>query len=117
MSPISGPFFLSIFTFLVAVAGAPTLDAGSFKQNGISAQQLNTQFASIKKTDSCDDSAMACVEGAFAQCVGSKWVLTECASGTQCFALPLVNKVGTSITCDSEADANSRIASTGAPGG
>lgn len=117
MFPIFATFSLSIFTFFVAVTCAPALDAGSLKQNGISAQQLNTQFASIKKTDSCNGSAMACVEGAFAQCVGSKWVLTECASGTQCFALPLVNKVGTSITCDSNADTNSRITSTGAAGG
>lgn len=38
---------------------------------------------------------MACVEGAFGQCINGKWQTTDCAGGNQCFALPLVNSVGT----------------------
>lgn len=59
----------------------------------------------------------ACVGGQFAQCVNGKFVKVGCAGGLKCFALPLVNKPGTSITCDTEADAKARIAGTGAKGG
>ena len=53
----------------------------------------------------------------FAQCVGGSWFATACAGSTQCYALPLVNKQGTSITCDTEYDAAKRIANiTGAMG-
>lgn len=59
----------------------------------------------------------ACVDGGFAQCVNGKFVITQCSGGLQCFALPLVNKPGTSITCDTETDAIARIAASGATGG
>lgn len=59
----------------------------------------------------------ACVNGGFAQCVGGKFVITQCAGGTVCMALPLVNSPGTSITCTTQADAQARIAATGAQGG
>ncbi|KAL4257102.1 hypothetical protein AB1N83_011932 [Pleurotus pulmonarius] len=87
------------------------------KQNGIDAQKLNAQFAGLKKGDACNDGEQACVETSFAQCVGGKWTLTPCASGTVCVALPLVNKPGTSIACDSESDATARILAAGAEGG
>ncbi|KAF9493188.1 hypothetical protein BDN71DRAFT_1372079, partial [Pleurotus eryngii] len=91
---------------------------GDFKkQNGIDAQKLNAQFAGLKKADACKDGEQACVETSFAQCVGGKWALTPCASGTVCLALPLVNKPGTSIACDSESDATARILAAGAEGG
>lgn len=63
------------------------------------------------------DGQQACVNGGFAQCVGGVFETTACAGGTQCFALPLVNKAGTSIACTTEADAEARIAATGATGG
>ncbi|ETW76838.1 hypothetical protein HETIRDRAFT_328638 [Heterobasidion irregulare TC 32-1] len=86
-------------------------------QNGLDAQALNAQFATLTAASPCQDGAQACVGGAFAQCVGGKFVTTSCAGGAQCFALPLVNKAGTSITCSTEADAAQRIAATGATGG
>ncbi|GJJ10819.1 hypothetical protein Clacol_005047 [Clathrus columnatus] len=95
----------------------PSLDATDLAQNGRSAQMLNAQFASVKATDTCNDSEIGCVSGSFAQCVSSKWVLQPCAEGTTCAALPLVNKVGTSITCDTQSDAIARIAATGVQGG
>ena len=61
--------------------------------------------------------SIACVNGAFAQCVGEKWTLTPCSTGLSCFALPLVNSNGTSIACDTEQDAVSRISTSGASGG
>lgn len=62
------------------------------------------------------DGDQACVGGGFAQCVAGKFVTTSCGA-LQCVALPLVNKAGTSITCDTVADAEARIAAAGASGG
>ena len=59
----------------------------------------------------------ACVQGQFAQCVNGAYTLQSCSSGLSCFALPLVNKAGTSVTCTTEADAAARIAATGVSGG
>ncbi|PFH50520.1 hypothetical protein AMATHDRAFT_144960, partial [Amanita thiersii Skay4041] len=87
------------------------------KQNGLDAQKLNSQFATLKSTDSCQAGSMACVNNSFAQCVDGKWALSPCPSGLQCFALPLVNKQGTSLVCDTKEDALARITSSGATGG
>ncbi|KZT24474.1 hypothetical protein NEOLEDRAFT_1179160 [Neolentinus lepideus HHB14362 ss-1] len=102
-------------------SGSSGTAAGNTKSftlsNGQEAQKLNAQFAALSASSSCTDGQDACVGGAFAQCVGGKFVTTQCAGGTQCFALPLVNSAGTSTTCTTEADAVSRIAATGATGG
>ncbi|CAL1708902.1 unnamed protein product [Somion occarium] len=94
----------------------PTLGApASFqKQNALDAQKLNAQFAGLKASDSCTDGQSACVEGSFAQCVGSAWTLKSCGSDLTCFALPLVAKPGTSLTCDTESDAIARMQAAGA---
>ncbi|KAK0452076.1 uncharacterized protein EV420DRAFT_690943 [Desarmillaria tabescens] len=101
-----------------AVATASTSSAadttGFQKQNGEDAKTLNAQFASLTASSPCTDGDQACVNGGFAQCVGGQFTITQCAGGTQCFALPLVNKAGTSIACTTQADADSRIAATGA---
>ncbi|KAG8740585.1 hypothetical protein FRC10_004122 [Ceratobasidium sp. 414] len=86
-------------------------------QNGLDAQKLNKSFASLTANSKCNDGEQACVNGGFAQCVGGKFQVSQCSGGTKCFALPLVNKAGTSLTCDSQADAQARIAATGATGG
>ena len=59
----------------------------------------------------------ACIDGGFAMCVSGKFVNMGCAAPTQCFALPLVNKAGTSLACTTEDDAAARIATPGATGG
>lgn len=59
----------------------------------------------------------ACVDGGFAQCVGGSFVVSQCSGDLQCFALPLVNSPGTSITCTTAADAEARISASGATGG
>ena len=81
---------------------------------------MNAKFASLTEDSSCQDGENACVGTSFAQCVGGKFVLSNCASasnGLTCAALPLVNSAGTSVTCTTEADATQRIANTGATGG
>ncbi|TCD70013.1 hypothetical protein EIP91_005263 [Steccherinum ochraceum] len=103
-------------------SGSPTSSSNGsgsgFKlQNGEDAQALNAKFATLTADSSCSAGDNACVNGGFAQCVGGKFVITQCAGGTVCMALPLVNSPGTSITCTTQADAQARIAATGAQGG
>ncbi|KAF8513823.1 hypothetical protein BU17DRAFT_6346, partial [Hysterangium stoloniferum] len=84
------------------------------------------KFTSLSANSACKDGDLACINGKFAQicwgflshfcCSGGKFLLTSCAVGTICIALPLVNKPGTSITCDTAADRDARIAATGATG-
>ncbi|KAK0191962.1 hypothetical protein F5146DRAFT_1102187 [Armillaria mellea] len=98
----------------VVPASSAASVTGFQKQNGEDAKTLNAQFASLTASSPCTDGDDACVNGGFAQCVGSQFTITQCGGGTQCFALPLVNSAGTSITCTTQADADSRIAATGA---
>lgn len=90
---------------------APTGNTGGgfVRQNGAKAQSLNQEFGSLTADTPCTDGSSACVEGAFAQCVGGKYVLQPCSGGLTCAALPLVNKEGTSVTCTTEADRDARI--------
>ncbi|ELU36375.1 proline-rich protein [Rhizoctonia solani AG-1 IA] len=112
-APTGGTSITDAFTPVVtADAAKPFL-----LQNGKDAQELNRSFETLTASSSCNDGEQACVEGGFAQCVGGSFQITSCSGGLQCFALPLVNKAGTSITCDTEADAAARIAATGATGG
>ncbi|KAN0138043.1 hypothetical protein V8E53_003932 [Lactarius tabidus] len=90
---------------------APSPASSGFQaQNGKDAQQLNEQFKTLTADSPCTDGQSACINGDFAQCVGGKFVTSPCSGGTTCQALPLVNKPGTSVTCDTQADADTRIA-------
>ncbi|EIN08898.1 hypothetical protein PUNSTDRAFT_68079, partial [Punctularia strigosozonata HHB-11173 SS5] len=100
-----------------SAAAASSSSTDFHLQNGFDAQSLNAKFATLASTDSCTDGEQACVSSSFAQCVGGTWATTQCPGGLSCFALPLVNKAGTSIGCDTQADAEARIAATGATGG
>jgi len=86
-------------------------------QNGKDAQALNKKFQTLTENSPCTTGETACVKGQLAQCAGGKFSLTPCAGSLTCVALPLVNKAGTSTTCDTQQDAEQRIANTGAPGG
>jgi len=101
-------------------ATAPTAtspSSGFLLANGQAAQQLNAQYANLTPDSPCTEGENACVTGQFAQCVGGKFVLTPCAPTLSCYSLPLLLKPGTSNACDTEADAEQRIANTGATGG
>ncbi|KAJ3976117.1 hypothetical protein EV361DRAFT_968917 [Lentinula raphanica] len=91
-----------------------TSASGFQLQNGEDAIKLNSQFAGLTASSSCTDGEQACVQGGFAQCVAETFEITQCTGGTSCFAVPLVNEPGTSITCTSQADATARITATGA---
>lgn len=97
---------------------SPSSASGSFHlQNGKDAQALNAKFAGLTADSACTGSEQACVNGGFGQCVAGKFSVTPCSGGLTCAALPLVNKPGTSVTCDTTADALARISNTGATGG
>ncbi|GBE86208.1 hypothetical protein BKA93DRAFT_748474 [Sparassis latifolia] len=101
-----------------ASASSGNSSSSSFQQaNGQAAQALNAQFASLTANSTCNAGDNACISSGFAQCVNGQYVNLGCASGLQCFALPLVNKQGTSIACTTQADALARIQATGAQGG
>jgi len=115
-SPASTDSSTDTSSTTVAGAGSSTATGGSgFQlQNGQDAIALNEQFASLTAASPCTDGDQACIAGGFAQCVGGKFAITQCAAPTACFALPLVNKAGTTLTCTTQADADARIAATGA---
>lgn len=113
---------LLTFTTLFLSAFALRKRAEFTLSNGQQAQQLNRQFTSLNADSNCEAGDQACINGSFAQCVQAadlsfSFVVTQCAAGVQCFALPLRNKAGTSIACTTKSDALSRIAETGAQGG
>ncbi|KAJ7449667.1 hypothetical protein FB451DRAFT_1287614 [Mycena latifolia] len=104
-------------TAAVAAASVSPSASGFKAQNGLDAQKLNAQFKTLTASSSCTDGEEACVGTSFAQCVSGSFVLTPCSGGTICAALPLVNKAGTSIACDTASDVEARIAATGVVGG
>lgn len=109
----------AVFTlaFCLAVSARPARRAAFTLKNGQDAIALNDGFKSLTTDSPCTSGDDACVNGQFAQCDGGKFVLTPCPSGTVCAALPLVNKAGTSVSCDSQSDVDARIAATGAKDG
>jgi len=83
------------------------------RQNGLDAQNLNASFAKLTADSPCQTGDLACLNQGFAQCVNGKFVVTPCTTGTQCMALPLVNKPGTTVTCDRLDDGLARFAASG----
>jgi hypothetical protein len=91
-------------------ASSSNATGGDFhKKNAADATALNAKFATLSASSPCKDGENACVDGEFAQCVAGKFVVSPCAGGLKCQALPLVLKAGTSIACTTEADAQKRI--------
>ncbi|KAH9989082.1 hypothetical protein BJV74DRAFT_458223 [Russula compacta] len=111
-------FGITLVATTAVSAGPVDRRAAAFTlQNGKDAQALNEKFQSLSASSSCTAGEEACVQGQLGQCVNGKFALTPCSAPLQCVALPLVNKPGTSITCDTQQDAETRIANTGATGG
>jgi len=80
------------------------------KLNADDAEALQNKFKSFKADQKCSPNENACVNDQFAQCSGAGvFSLQPCAAGLKCFALPLVNARGTSITCDTEEDRENRF--------
>ncbi|KAL1943869.1 hypothetical protein VTO73DRAFT_3687 [Trametes versicolor] len=102
-----------------AVLCAPTvsLDAATFLQNGMEAQILNAEFASLNASASCDSGEMACIGASVAHCVNSTWTQEACPKSLSCFALPSVREEGTVLSCTTNTTAFSVINASGATGG
>lgn len=94
---------------LVPLSERDASRSGFVKQNGLDAQKQNAQFATMKSSDSCQTGSTACVQGGFAECLDGKWIIQPCDHNLYCFALPLVNSQGVSLTCDTVEDAAARI--------
>ncbi|CAI2178247.1 10190_t:CDS:1 [Funneliformis geosporum] len=80
------------------------------KLNALDAKASNKKFKKLTPDSPCTTNEVACINGKFAKCDQSKFVLFECGPTLSCFALPLVNSRGTSVTCDTTSDAKQRIA-------
>lgn len=116
-------YFIFITTFFVAtflvignsnalptnIDNSNCSDDNFEKQNALEAEKLNKQFENLKPDSDCENDENACIDGKFAKCNFGKFVLTDCGPKLSCFALPLVNKQGTSVTCDTKEDAENRI--------
>jgi len=109
-------FPLSLSVAMVS-AGVVNRRAAFTLQNGLDAQALNSKFQNLTASSACTAGESACINGQLAQCVGDTFALSSCSAPLQCVALPLVNKPGTSVTCDTLEDAATRINNTGAQGG
>jgi hypothetical protein len=108
---------LTVLLAVSTVFGAPAqLDKTTLAQNGRDAQVLNLEFTALKASDDCTTGQIACIGDAVAQCVNSKWKLTDCLKGQSCFALPSIKDDGVNIQCTSEATAKSIIRASGVDG-
>ncbi|KAJ3097289.1 hypothetical protein HDU97_004974, partial [Phlyctochytrium planicorne] len=103
------PLLLLVLSTIVSSAPAPAPAPASFKvQNGLDAQKLDNAKANNKAGDACTTDT--CCGNFVCLCSGGKLVKgAECGAATPCQVLPLVNKKGTSVACDTEADKLERI--------
>ncbi|KAL5518696.1 hypothetical protein ACEPAH_379 [Sanghuangporus vaninii] len=106
--------FLALSVVCNVLARPAPQDSSFQRQNGEDAINQNQQFASLTADSACNTGDNACVNQEFAQCVDGKFILTPCGSGLICAALPLVNSQGTTVTCTTQSDLETRIAATGA---
>ncbi|KAJ7089267.1 hypothetical protein B0H15DRAFT_780275 [Mycena belliarum] len=88
-----------------------------YLENAITARFMNQQFASLNETDVCSGNMTACIGISFAMCVSDVWVLTPCANGLACAAVPQSSKLGVVLSCDSADDISQRFAFAGVDSG
>lgn len=106
----------SVLFSALLVSAIPYEKRASFtKANGEAAKALQAKFKTLTAGSPCKNGENACLSNSdFAQCSNGKFVASPCTAGLECQALPLVNSAGTSVTCDTKADAAARLAATGA---
>ncbi|CAG8504168.1 5616_t:CDS:1 [Funneliformis mosseae] len=101
-------FIFAIFAFL-AIDVSAKKNSCIQKKNALDAKKLNRKFKKLTPDSPCTSNKDACINSKIAKCDNGKFVLFPCGPTLECFALPLVNSRGTSITCDTSADASKRI--------
>ncbi|KAJ7253694.1 hypothetical protein B0H12DRAFT_1017440 [Mycena haematopus] len=84
-----------------------------YLENAVTARFMNQQFANMAETDACTGNATVCINGSFAMCVEDAWVLTPCASGLVCAAVPQSSTLGVVLSCDNPDDISQRFAFAG----
>ncbi|KIY73815.1 hypothetical protein CYLTODRAFT_385801 [Cylindrobasidium torrendii FP15055 ss-10] len=111
-------FYFAIATLFAAVRARPfNINDTLLLENAELAQQRNVQFASLSADDSCEGDENACISGSTAQCNNGKWSLTQCDSGSSCFAIPKTQKSGVRLICDTNEHALSIFEASKATGG
>ena len=86
------------------------------RQNGQDALKLDNLKQQNIEGSSCSNPGDLCVQDKVGQCVDGKIIVTaSCGPTLQCQVLPLVNKRGTTVTCDTESDKIARFQQAGVP--
>ncbi|KAJ7201691.1 hypothetical protein GGX14DRAFT_655855 [Mycena pura] len=80
-------------------------DNDTLLNNGLTAQKLNAQFQNLTTDDACTTGDVACIRGALANCVASKWTIQPCPASLSCFAVPSLTGSGVNVNCTSERNA------------
>ncbi|CAG8489633.1 10070_t:CDS:2 [Cetraspora pellucida] len=93
----------------VAIDKRKTKEKCVQQKNAEEANKLNEYYKTLDTDSDCDNGEVACIGKDAAKCDHGKYVIIPCATTLQCFALPLVNKPGTSTTCDTVADKEARF--------
>ncbi|CAG8689599.1 14419_t:CDS:1 [Cetraspora pellucida] len=112
-----------LITALISDTSAVAIDKRKKKEkcvqqlNADDANKLNKFYKTLDIDSDCENGEVACIGKDAAKCDHGKFVLIPCATTLQCFALPLVNKRGTSTTCDTVADKEARFAAAEKCGG
>ena len=82
--------------------------------NGQDAFQLDSKKFSNVVGSQCSTPGDLCVGDKVGQCVNSKIIVTtSCNPPLKCQVLPLVNKRGVTVTCDTEEDKQARFQQAG----
>ena len=82
--------------------------------NGQDAFQLDSKKFSNLEGGQCSTPGDLCVGDKVGQCVNSKIIVTtSCNPPLKCQVLPLVNKRGVTVTCDTEEDKQARFQQAG----
>ncbi|KAJ3308801.1 hypothetical protein HDV04_000788 [Boothiomyces sp. JEL0838] len=83
-------------------------------QNGKDAAALDAAKFNNKEGGACTGTGNFCIGDKVGICQNGKFTVTAtCGATLSCQVLPLVNKAGTSVTCDTEADKLARFAAAG----
>lgn len=99
MSFLNFKFVAVALAYVLASAAMPYKRQDFQLNNGVEAQQQNAQFASLTPDSPCSNGENACVDGSFATCINSAFVLIPCAGGQTCMAIPNLSSPGTTIAC------------------
>lgn len=99
---------LTILATAASINALPSRHPRLSSRQAQAAKDLNAKFAAAKAGDACNGE-VSCVGDQLGQCVNGKVVASACAPGTICRAVPLVNAVGTSVVCTTQADFDQRI--------